>query len=287
MHILITGASGLIGSTLRGAAEAAEHKVSVLRRNQERSESFWEPLPDQPIDAVVHLAGENIAARRWYPEHKRLIRDSRVVGTRELCEQLANRPHKPSVLVAASAVGYYGNRGDEELSEDSAAGEGFLAEVCKDWEAACQPAVQAGIRTVNLRIGMVLAPRGGALARLRPLFKAGLGGKLGAGSQYMSWITIDDLVAAILFAVDNKIVRGPINAVAPNPVTNTEFTKALGRAVHRPTFLPVPAFALRLAVGEMADEMLLSSSRAVPTKLTELGFLFAHPDLPSALRHVG
>lgn len=286
MHILITGSGGLIGSSVRAAAEAAENKVSVLKRNHGRSESFWEPLPDQPIDAVVHLAGENIAAKRWYPAHKKLIRSSRVERTRLLCERLTALSRRPSVLICASAVGYYGHRGDEELNEDSAPGDGFLAEVCRDWESACSPAIEAGIRTVNLRTGMVLAPKGGALARLRPLFKAGMGGKLGHGSQYMSWITIDDLVAAILFAIENKIVSGPVNAVSPHPVTNAEFTEALGRALHRPTLLPVPAFALRLAVGEMADEMLLSSTRAVPTKLTELGFLFSHPDLSTALRHV-
>jgi hypothetical protein len=286
VHILITGSGGLIGSSVRAAAEAAENKVSVLKRNHGRSESFWEPLPDQPIDAVVHLAGENIAAKRWYPAHKKLIRSSRVERTRLLCERLTALSRRPSVLICASAVGYYGHRGDEELNEDSAPGDGFLAEVCRDWESACSPAIEAGIRTVNLRTGMVLAPKGGALARLRPLFKAGMGGKLGHGSQYMSWITIDDLVAAILFAIENKIVSGPVNAVSPHPVTNAEFTEALGRALHRPTLLPVPAFALRLAVGEMADEMLLSSTRAVPTKLTELGFLFSHPDLSTALRHV-
>lgn len=261
-----------------------DHHAFPLKRTGDSSGPFWQPFPDEPIDAVVHLAGENIAAKRWYPAFKQLILNSRVHGTRELCEELGGSSPKPQVVVTASAVGYYGNRGEEILDEDAPVGEGFLPEVCRAWEEASLPAVEAGIRTVNLRIGMVLAQRGGALARLRPLFKAGLGGRLGDGRQYMSWVGLDDLVSATIFCLDNAIVQGPVNAVAPDPVTNREFTAALGYALNRPTLFPVPAFALKLAAGEMADAMLLASQRAVPGKLKDGGFLFRHPNLESALQ---
>jgi len=251
---------------------------------------MWEPIRRGtwandvgPVDAVVHLAGENIAGRRWTHEVKRRIRESRVVGTEQLCRHLATLDPRPKVLVAASAVGYYGNRGDDVLTESAPSGSGFLAEVCRDWEDSCRFAAEAGIRVVNIRIGMVLAAKGDALASLLPLFKLGLGGKLGSGRQWMSWISLDDLIEIILRALTDKTLAGPVNAVAPNPLTNYEFTKALGRILKRPTVFGVPAFALRLAVGEMADALLLASTRVVSHKLDEIGHRYRYPDIQAAL----
>ncbi len=298
MRILVTGSSGLIGSALVPLLTTAGHHVIRLVRSQSQTpiqgESWsWDPERgtilsagrDGP-DAVVHLAGENIAGARWSERQKAKIRDSRVKGTRLLCDLVArfSPPHK--VLVCASAIGYYGDRGDEVLKEESASGSGFLSDVCREWEAATQPAVERGIRVVNLRIGIVLSPSGGALAKMLMPFKLGVGGVIGSGRQYMSWITLDDVVGAIQFALTNESLRGPVNAVAPNPVTNREFTHALGRVLSRPTLFPMPAFAARLALGEMADALLLASARVEPARLLASGFIFRHPDLEGALRHL-
>lgn len=234
------------------------------------------------IDAAVHLSGANVAARRWTAKYKREMTESRVTTTRVLAEMLAGLKNPPQVLVTASAVGFYGNRGDEILDEDSAAGHGYFPELCAAWEAAARPTVETGIRVVHLRFGMVLGPDGGALARLVPMFRLGLGGKLGNGRQWMSWVSEADAVSAVLFALENSTLSGAVNAVSPQPVTNAEFTRELGRAVHRPTVMAAPAFALRLAFGEMADEALLASTRAVPKRLLENGFTFQHPRLAEA-----
>jgi len=296
MRVLVSGSSGLIGSALLPALTHDGHEVVRLVRSRNLNSAgavYWNPdtaeidtAPIEGIGAVVHLAGKNIASGRWTARRKQEIRDSRVKGTRLLCDTLARLNHKPEVLVSASAVGYYGHRGDELLREDAAPGSGFLAELTRAWENALQPAAQAGIRTVALRTGTVIARQGGALAKLLPLFKAGLGGRLGDGTQYMSWIALTDLVDIVRFTFTNKAISGALNAVAPHPVTNIEFTKALGHAVKRPTLLTIPAFALRLVVGELADEGLLASTRAHPAKLEKYGYEFTCPDLESALRAV-
>jgi hypothetical protein len=237
-------------------------------------------------DAFVHLAGENLAAGRWTRARKARIRDSRVKVTRRLCESLARLSQPPKVLVSASAVGYYGDRGEEVLTEESPSGAGFLAQVCREWEAACGPAVQKGIRVVNLRTGMVLSAAGGVLQRMLPLFRRGLGGRVESGRQYLSWIALDDLVGVIVHALTCDKLAGPVNAVAPNPVTNLEFTKVLGRVLRRPTFLAVPAWALRLALGQMVDELVLVSTRVAPVRLAATGFVFRYPELEGALRYV-
>lgn len=295
MKIAVSGSSGLVGSALVSFLSAGGHRVSRLVRSKPQPGSadvHWDPAAGsvdaaglEGLDAVVHLAGENIAGR-WTPEKKARIRDSRVKGTRLLTETLARLKQAPKVLVSASAIGYYGHRGDEALREDSPSGSGFLAEVCREWEAAAQPAAQKGIRVVSLRIGVVLSPAGGALARMLPPFRLGLGGKIGSGRQYMSWIGIDDLAGVIHHAVTNESLRGAVNAVAPRPVTNQEFTKTLGRVLGRPTIFPMPAFAARLAFGEMADELLLASTRVEPARLAVSGYIFRNPDLEGALRHL-
>ncbi|HEX7523654.1 MAG TPA: TIGR01777 family oxidoreductase, partial [Candidatus Deferrimicrobium sp.] len=254
----------------------------------------WDPVKREVdaaglegFDAVIHLAGENVGAGRWTAARKAAIRDSRVNGTRLLCETLAGLARPPKTLVCASAIGYYGDRGEEPLTEESPPGTGFLAEVCREWEAASAPAAQKGIRVVTLRIGMVLSPKGGALARMLPLFRVGLGGVIGGGRQYVSWVALDDLPHIIHHVLQRGDLSGPVNAVAPRPVTNREFTEALGKALSRPTPLPVPAFALRLAVGgEMADALLLASGRGIPRRLEETGYRFRFPELPAALRHL-
>jgi len=237
------------------------------------------------LDAVVHLTGENIATGRWTAEKKAKIRDSRVGGTRVLCDSLAGLKQPPKVMVCASATGYYGDRGDELLTEESTSGTGFLAGVCREWEAAAKPAVQKGIRVVHLRFGMVLSGAGGALAKLLPPFRMGLGGVLGTGRQYISWIALDDLLGVIAHALTTEALQGPVNAVTPNPVTNQEFTRTLGWLLSRFTVFPIPAAAARLAFGEMADEVLLASQRVQPTRLLATGYRFRYPDLEGALRH--
>lgn len=296
MIIAVTGASGMVGSDLVKKLEGAGHLVRSLVRQEVKDadrEIRWDPDAGQidaaelnGVDAVVHLAGENIAGQRWSENFKRRILESRVKGTSLLATTLANLEMKPAVLVSASATGYYGNRGDEEVDELAPSGNGFLAEVCREWEAAVEPAHDAGIRVVKLRIGPVLSPKGGALAKMLLPFKMGVGGVVGSGRQYFSWIELDDLVSAIVFALENESLIGPVNAVAPGAVTNREFTKTLGRVLGRPTIFPMPAFGARLAFGEMADEMLLGGVRVAPHELTAAGFQFAYPHLEPALRHL-
>lgn len=279
MKILLTGSSGLVGSALVPALTAAGHSVTRLVHSK--------PWPDLAgHDAVVNLAGENIAAGRWTPEKKTRIRDSRVQLTRQLAESLAKLSPPPKVLVSASAIGYYGNCGDEIMREESLPGLDFLAGVCCDWEAAAKPAAEAGIRAVCLRFGVILSAAGGALAKMLTPFKLGAGGVIGSGRQWMSWIVLDDAVGAIQHALAAESLRGPVNTVAPHPVTNREFTQTLGRVLRRPTLFPMPAFAARLAFGEMADALLLASQRVEPTKLVASGYKFLFPELEGALRHL-
>ncbi|HSF33952.1 MAG TPA: TIGR01777 family oxidoreductase [Candidatus Tectomicrobia bacterium] len=295
MNVLVTGASGLVGSALVPVLGAAGHDVTRLVRSQPKPGervAHWDPMAGtidvsalQGVEAVVHLAGENIA-ERWTAVKKAKIRDSRVKGTQVLCEALIGLAPLPKVLVSASAIGYYGDRGAEVLTEDSAPGSSFLAEVCRAWEAATEPAQQRGIRVVRLRFGVVLSAAGGALAKMLPPFRLGLGGVLGSGRQYMSWIALDDAVAAIHHALVTDSLQGPTNAVAPQPVTNQEFTETLGKVLGRPTILPMPAFAARLIFGEMADELLLASARVQPAKLQAAGYRFRYPELEQAFRHV-
>ncbi|MGZ8940731.1 MAG: TIGR01777 family oxidoreductase, partial [Limisphaerales bacterium] len=238
-------------------------------------------------EVFIHLAGENIAARRWSPEQKKRIRDSRVEATKRLAESLSREAPKLRVFIGASAVGFYGDRGDEILTEQSARGEGFLAETCEGWEAAAQPLREANVRVVHLRFGMILSGEGGALTKMLPFFRAGLGGRVGTGEQWVSWIALEDAVRLIEFALQNESVRGAYNAVAPEPVRNREFTSQLAQALKRPAFLPVPGLALRLLYGEMADALLLSSQRVMPERLQQAtGFIFRHPELSKALREV-
>jgi uncharacterized protein len=295
MHILVTGASGLIGSALVSSLTAAGYSVTrLVRRPPQSGEKAvrWDPLTGfidasalEGLDGVVHLAGESID-ERWTAAKKVSIRDSRVKGTEVLCEALAQLASPPKVLVSASAIGYYGDRGEEILREESAPGSGFLAEVCRAWEAATEPARQAGLRTVQLRFGVVLSPAGGALAKILPPFRLGLGGVLGSGRQYMSWIALDDAIGAIQQAIVTDNLQGPTNAVAPEAVTNQEFTHTLGKILRRPTVVPLPAFAARLMFGEMADALLLASARVQPAKLLAVGYRFRYPTLAEALRHL-
>jgi uncharacterized protein (TIGR01777 family) len=295
MNILVTGASGLLGSALVSALTSAGHSVTRLVRSQPQSgekAARWDPMAGtidtgafEGLDAVVHLAGENIA-ERWTAAKKVKIRDSRVKGTQVLSEALSHLASPPTVLVSASAIGYYGDRGEAILTEESPPGSSFLSEVCRAWEAATEPARQQGIRVVPLRFGVVLSATGGALAKMLPPFRLGLGGILGSGRQYMSWIALDDAVGAIQHAIVTDSLQGPTNAAAPQANTNQEFTKTLGKVLGRPTAIPFPAFAARLMFGEMADELLLASARVQPTKLLASGFSFRYPELEGALRHV-
>jgi uncharacterized protein (TIGR01777 family) len=318
MRVAISGASGIVGRAIEAALKGQNATVLRLVRQPARQsagnpdELRWDPTApnggfERPgalegLSAVVHLSGAPVAGRRWTAKYKEQIRASRVGSTRVLAEALARLERRPEVLLTASAVGYYGDRGDEILDEDSAAGTGFLPEVCSAWEAAARPAQEAGIRVVHLRFGVVLGGRGGALSQMLPLFRLGLGGKLGSGRQWMSWVSEADVAGAALFALNvggsdqgraagatrpalSSSVRlsGPVNMVGPLAVTNAEFTRELGRALHRPAILPAPAFALRLAFGEMADEALLASERVRPKRLLEAGFVFRHATLAEAL----
>lgn len=297
MKILISGASGLVGRALESSLKASGDDVFCLVRDRSKVSDraiFWDPnngLVDiaslEGFDAVVHLAGENIAAGRWTDEQKKHILNSRLQGTKTLVNALTRLKQPPKVFVSASAVGYYGDRGDEICTEESSSGTGFLADVCRQWEAAAKPAEEIGIRTVFLRTGIVLSPNGGALAKMLPPFKLGLGGKLGSGQQYMSWIALDDLVGAIIFAIENDRVSGPINGVAPHAVTNAEFTTTLGTVLNRPTIFPVPAFVLKLLLGEeMANEVLLGGAHVEPKQLESLGYSFKYPELEPALKNL-
>jgi uncharacterized protein (TIGR01777 family) len=297
MNILVSGSTGLVGNALVPVLTGASHEVIRLVRSKARNPSKemvgWDPAANfidasglEGLDAVVHLAGEPIAANRWSTAVKARIRDSRVHGTRLLCEALSHLAEPPQTLVCASAIGFYGDRGEELLTENSSAGNDFLADVCREWEGACEPASQKGIRVINLRFGVILSPQGGALAKMLFPFKLGGGGVLGSGRQYMSCISIDDCVGSILHALLNSAVRGPVNVVGPEAVTNRGFTKTLGKVLGRPTILPMPAFAARILFGEMADALLLSSCRVEPKKLRDTGYQFQHATLESALRHV-
>lgn len=296
MKILISGSHGLVGQALIKSLGKDGHEVSRLVRGEVAADSRdveWHPergMIDAPklegIDAVVHLAGESIASGRWSDEKKRTIRESRMQGTQLLSECLAQLSEPPKVFISASAIGYYGNRGDELLTEQSVPGEGFLADVCVEWEDATKPAAEKGIRTIHGRFGIILDKQGGALAQMLTPFRMGIGGRIGDGKQWMSWIALDDVVDGLRFLLADQRATGPINFAAPNPVRNAEFTKALGRALSRPTFLPIPEFGVRLAFGEMADALLLVSQRVEPQRLKELGYQFQYPELKGALAHV-
>ncbi len=292
MRILVSGSSGLIGSRLVGRLQAAGHEIVRLVRHptQARDEVTWDPASGRfdhqraaGCDAVVHLAGENIAGGRWTDERKRRIHRSRADGTRLMVDGLAKLDASPPVFVAASAVGYYGARGDEVLTEDSPPGDDWLSEVCTDWERASEAVESWGGRRVLMRTGLVLDQEGGALGKMLPFFRLGVGGVLGSGEQWMSWISLDDQLALYERALTDERMRGAYNATAPEPVTNRTFTKALGEVLHRPTILPVPAFGLRLLYGEMADALLLTGQRALPKRLSELGHSFRHTSIGEGL----
>lgn len=296
MNILISGASGLIGAALVPFLNSRNHRVVKLVRARPDASlgvsAAWDPSVGDidltgagSLDGVVHLAGESIA-QPWSKETKRRIRDSRVNGTRLLCEALFQLPQPPRILVCASACGFYGDRGDEWLEETSGSGCGFLAEVSQAWEAATASAVTRGLRVVHLRLGLVLAKEGGALAKMLPVFRAGLGGRLGDGRAYWSWIALDDVLRVIDHALAADALAGPVNTVSPNPVTNVQFSRTLGRVLHRPSFLTVPRFAVEWFLGEMGREALLASFRVRPAKLLASGFQFQFPELESALRHL-
>ena len=294
LRVVVTGATGFVGTALVPALVAAGHRVDRVSRRPPRSGTTdiqWDPIRGHldsraldGADAVVHLAGESVAAGRWTTRVKERIRRSRVEGTRLLAEALARLDRRPSVLIAASAVGYYGSRGEEPLTEDSPPGAGFLPEVAHAWEAAADPVRVAGIRVVHLRFGLILAGQGGALPRIVFPFRLGMGGVIGDGRQYWSWIALADVVRVIELAIALDGLAGPVNAVAPAPVTNREFTRVLGRVLGRPTVLPLPAPAVRLLMGEMGQALLLDSARALPRRLERAGFRFRHPDLEGALR---
>jgi uncharacterized protein (TIGR01777 family) len=296
VQVALSGASGLIGSALAASLLADGHTVLRLRRGgiTDGDTIGWDPDAgriDAPalegVDAVVHLAGEGIGERRWTDEQKRRIRESRVRGTAVLAGAVASRERKPEVFVSASAIGYYGTRGDEVLTEQSGPGSDFLAGVCEAWEAETAPAVDAGVRTVVVRTGVVLARHGGALARMLTPFKLGLGGKQGSGKQWMSWITLDDHVAGLRAAIDDERLQGPVNLAAPNAVTNAEFAHTLGRVLHRPSVLPTPLFALKARFGsELVESLLLASQRVQPAQLDAIGFRFEYPVLEPALEHL-
>lgn len=292
-RVLLSGGSGLIGSALIPALELRGSEVTRLVRATEAraGQLAWDsaqrlrPELFSGFHAVIHLAGEPVAAR-WTEAKKKRIRDSRVLGTAHLCEALARTAQPPRVLISASAVGFYGERGDEILREDSPSGVGFLPEVCREWEAATKPAADAGIRTVQIRIGVVLAAEGGALKEMLPPFRMGLGAQIGNGRQWMSWIHVQDLVSAILYLLDNNSVQGPVNLVAPEPVRNSEFTRILARVLSRPAILRMPGFAMGLLFGEMGDEVLLSSQRVEPAKLAAGKYQFKYRELRGALENI-
>lgn len=295
MKILISGSHGFIGSAVYRHYQTPSNRLLRLIRPTQVARSdevFWEPdrryinhskLDD--LDAVIHLAGENIFGR-WNDKKKQAIYDSRVIGTGFLCQTLAQLDRPPRVLLCASAVGYYGHRGDEELTETAPPGQGFLSEVCRDLETAAGPAVQAGIRVVFLRFGMVLGKDGGALAKMLPAYKMGMGGPLGDGTQWVSWIAMADVLGAIDFAVNHKDLAGPVNVTAPHPVRNRDLAHTLGRVLHRPEPVPVPKTMLHLIFGDLADEALLSSTKVLPQKLTQANYPFQHPDLQTALENI-
>lgn len=291
VDIAVTGSSGLIGTALTRDLRGDGHRVLRLVRTAPRSsdEARWDPAGSvdtaalEGCDAVVHLAGAGIGDRRWTAAYKRKIRDSRVVGTTTLATALARLERPPRVLISASGINWYGDTGDREVDETSPMGSGFLAEVVRDWEAATEPARAAGIRVVPIRTGLVMARNGVMERRLLPLFKLGLGGRVGSGNQWMSWVTLADHIAATRFLIERDDISGPVNVTAPNPVTNRAYTAALARALRRPAVFAAPAFGLRLALGDLADEALLSSQRVRPSRLLAAGFSFRHPDIEAAI----
>jgi len=294
MKILITGATGLIGNSLQKVLRGRGHELLFASRKEPRNDSwvqwdydngFSDPEKLEGVDVVIHLAGESISGLRWTDEKKRAIRDSRVLGTRNVVDTISSLKQRPGTLISASAIGFYGDRGDDEMTETSPPGKSFLAEVCREWEAEARRAEDSGVRTVILRTGIILSKDGGALGTMLTPFKLGLGGVIGSGKQWMSWVSLDDHLAVIDYAIENEKIRGAVNSVSPNPVTNEEFTFAMGEVLYRPTFIPVPEFAVHLAFGEMGDALLLDSTRVVPKRLTDAGFEFKYPDLKKALHH--
>ena len=294
MNILLTGSSGLIGNALTKHLTSKGHHIYPLHRSPSSEKThYWFPeenrihLDDEiKLDAVIHLAGENIADSRWSQKKKDRILNSRVHGTRLLAEAISELKHKPELLISGSAIGYYGDTGDNTVDENSSRGEGFLSDVASQWEMATQAAQDAGIRSIHLRTGIVLSPDGGVLQKMLLPFNMGLGGVVGNGKQYMSWISIDDVVHIIDHMLNDEQLSGPYNLVAPQPVTNYNFTKSLGRVLHRPTIAPLPAFAARLMFGEMADALLLSSSRVSSIRLNDIGYEFIDNTLEHTLKHL-
>lgn len=295
MKVLISGASGFVGSALVKKLQSQKHEVFRLVRKKQKlqkDEIYWNPENSEieaekltGFDAVIHLAGENVFGR-WTEAKKRKIYESRVHGTLFLSETLSKLKKPPKMLLSASAIGIYGNRGDEILDESSQVGKGFLAETAHDWESATRAASDTGIRVIHYRISLVLSSRGGAMEKILPPFKMGVGGKLGKGQQWMSWISLEDLLNSMLFCLENEKISGPVNACAPEPVQNETFTHDLGKALHRPTLATVPEFALKLALGEMAEEALLSSIRVIPKRLLDFKFPFQYPKLPQAIQAI-
>jgi len=293
VKILITGSSGLIGTSLLRSLKTSGNTILSLSRTPGTDGFKWDPakgeidLPDNVnVDAVIHLAGENIARARWSKAQKELILDSRLKGTRLLVDSIIRLQPRPKTLISASGIGIYGDRHDVLLDEDDQLGEGFLVNVAQEWEAVTSVALESGMRVANLRMGVVMDKEGGVLKRLLPLFKYGFGAVLGSGNQYMSWITIDDVVKATEYILNNENIKGPVNMVAPNPVTNKEFTKELGIVLQRPTILKIPSWAIQALYGEMGKELLLTSTRALPHRLKSSGFDFQFPYLREGLRHI-
>lgn len=296
-QVLISGASGLVGSALRTRLEEQAVPCAILVRELQPGSSayFWDPDRFEfreemrrlnGIRAVVHLAGESVAEGRWTAEKKQKIRDSRIRSTNSLVELLSRLDQRPEVLICASAVGYYGNRGEEVLTESSGPGDGFLVDVCREWEAAAATAIALGVRVVSLRFGVILSAGGGALAKMLPVFRLGVGGILGSGRQWMSWVSLPDVLRIIEFCIEHAAMEGPVNVVSVRPGINAEFTRTLAHHLHRPALIPVPALALRMAFGEMADAALLASARVIPAKLQASGFVFDHPTLEQAFQSI-
>ena len=296
MKILITGASGLIGEALQKSFKEKGYEMLLATRSEPKDDRHIQWNADtgfrdedlerlEGLDAVIHLAGENIAGFRWTEEKKKAIRDSRVFGTRSMIETFDKLKNKPKTFISGSAIGFYGDRGDDEMTESSPAGKTFLAEVCKEWEAESRRAEDLGIRTILLRTGIVLSKDGGALATMLTPFKFGVGGVIGDGKQWMSWISLDDVVGIINYALEHDNVRGAVNLTSPNPVTNEEFTKTLGSVLYRPTFLPLPEFAVHMVFGEMGDALLLDSTRVIPKRMKDAGYEFKYSELKTALEH--
>ncbi|MBI3298236.1 MAG: TIGR01777 family protein [Elusimicrobia bacterium] len=290
-RVALSGASGLIGTALAASFKADGHEMVPLVRRKDAPGVFWDPATGEVgpglegVDAVVHLAGENIAAGRWTPARKAAIRDSRVRGTAAVAGALAGLKRKPRVLVCASAVGYYGDC-DDALDETAGPGGDFLAQVCRAWEEAAEPAARAGIRVVNARLGVVLSPDGGALAKMLTPFKLGLGGPVGDGQQWMSWVALGDVVGALRHCAAERSLKGPVNVTAPGAVTSAKFAATLGRVLRRPAALPLPAFMVRVLFGEMGEALLLAGQRVLPARLKKAGYTFKHPELEGALRHL-